>query len=203
MRGVRRIIENPIPHGRFDLARAARIAGALRLEHYTRAFVLPLSWKSALIPYLARIPRRVGYSGEARYLLLNDTRARPQGAAATGRPLLCARRAARLARADAPRPGARARHRESRRGGPGAAPEGRQAGRDPVPGRRVRAGEALAAERISPISPAGLIEANVRVWIVGSPNDRLATDALVDAAAKPARGCATSPARPTSAPRST
>ena len=74
MRGVRRIVENPIPHGRFDLASRRRIAAQLRLEGYARAFVLPLSWKSALIPYLARIPRRIGFKGEARYVLLNDLR---------------------------------------------------------------------------------------------------------------------------------
>jgi heptosyltransferase-2 len=74
MRGIRRIIENPMGHGRFDLAGRRKLARELASEGYTHAFVLPNSWKSALVPYLARIPRRIGYLGEARYGLLTDAR---------------------------------------------------------------------------------------------------------------------------------
>jgi heptosyltransferase-2 len=74
VRGVGRIIENPIGHGRLDLARRRAIARELSARGYARAIVLPNSWKSALIPFLARIPRRTGYVGEARWLLLNDRR---------------------------------------------------------------------------------------------------------------------------------
>ena len=57
MRGIRRIIESPFGHGKLDLARArARSRATLRGEGYARAFVLPNSWKSALVPWLARIP---------------------------------------------------------------------------------------------------------------------------------------------------
>jgi heptosyltransferase-2 len=40
--------------------------------------VLPGSWKSALVPLAARIPRRCGYLREFRYGLLNDIRALPE-----------------------------------------------------------------------------------------------------------------------------
>jgi heptosyltransferase-2 len=50
------------------------LARELRSRHYDRAIVLPNSFKSALIPWLARIPLRTGYVGEFRYPLLNDAR---------------------------------------------------------------------------------------------------------------------------------
>jgi heptosyltransferase-2 len=74
MRGVRSVIENPIGHGQLQLGRRRAIAASLRATGYTRAFVLPNSFKSALIPWLAGIPRRIGYVGEGRRLLLTDAR---------------------------------------------------------------------------------------------------------------------------------
>jgi heptosyltransferase-2 len=61
-------------HGRFDLAGRRRFGRALRGEGYDLAIVLPGSFKSALVPFFARIPRRRGYVGEMRYGVLNDLR---------------------------------------------------------------------------------------------------------------------------------
>jgi heptosyltransferase-2 len=69
---VRRVIESPFRHGEFGWSTRRRIAHSLTEEGYDQAIVLPNSWKSALVPLLAGIPRRTGYRGEARYLLLND-----------------------------------------------------------------------------------------------------------------------------------
>jgi len=74
MRGVGRIIESPFRHGELALGRRRRLARELKAGDYTLAFVLPNSFKSALIPWLARIPRRIGYAGEARSPLLTDAR---------------------------------------------------------------------------------------------------------------------------------
>jgi len=60
MRGVRHIIENPVGHRELRFGERRALARALRGDGYTRALVLPNSFKSALIPWLARIPRRVG-----------------------------------------------------------------------------------------------------------------------------------------------
>ena len=74
MRGVRNIIENPIGHRELRLNERRTLAHKLRRSGYARALVLPNSFKSALIPWLARIPRRVGYVREARGVLLTDAR---------------------------------------------------------------------------------------------------------------------------------
>ena len=74
MRGVRNIIENPIGHGELRLGERRALARTLRAAGYTRALVLPNSFKSALLPWMARIPRRIGYAREARGMLLTDAR---------------------------------------------------------------------------------------------------------------------------------
>lgn len=61
-------------HGEVGIGKRRRLGHQLRDENYGQAFVLPNSWKSALLPWFAGIERRVGWHGEARYLLLNDRR---------------------------------------------------------------------------------------------------------------------------------
>ena len=68
------VLASPFGHGQFDWAGRRRLAAELRTRNYDRAIVLPNSWKSALVPFLAGIPRRTGYVGEFRYGLLNDAR---------------------------------------------------------------------------------------------------------------------------------
>jgi heptosyltransferase-2 len=74
MRGIGRLLEAGTVHRRFDWATRRTLARQLKANGYTRAIVLPNSWKSALVPWLARIPRRTGYLGEFRFGLLSDVR---------------------------------------------------------------------------------------------------------------------------------
>jgi heptosyltransferase II len=71
---VRRAIANPFQHGDFKFLERRRLGRELRAERYDQAIVLPNTLKSAFVPFFARIPKRTGYRGEMRWLLLNDLR---------------------------------------------------------------------------------------------------------------------------------
>ncbi len=70
---VRTGLKMPLGHGRLGLGLRWRLGRGLR-GRYQRAIVLPNSWKSAIVPWAARIPWRTGWRGEMRYGLLNDLR---------------------------------------------------------------------------------------------------------------------------------
>jgi heptosyltransferase-2 len=85
MAEVANVIVAPNQHGRLQWRERWRLARTLRPHDYERCYVLPNSAKSALIPWLAGIPERIGHHGEARYLLINR---RLPAAAAAGRPMV-------------------------------------------------------------------------------------------------------------------
>ena len=74
---VDEVIPVPFRHGALQLCSRWRLARDLKGRGYDEAIVLPNSWKSALVPFLAAIPRRTGYVGEARYGLLNRLHRNP------------------------------------------------------------------------------------------------------------------------------
>ncbi len=61
----------------------------LREKRYDRAYVLPNSFKSALVPFFAGVPHRTGWRGEMRYGLLNDARVLDKEALAINGGALC------------------------------------------------------------------------------------------------------------------
>ncbi len=67
-------IDSPFGHGELALKRRYALARGVASQRYDQAIVLPNSFKSALIPFFAGIPRRTGFVGEARWGLLNDAR---------------------------------------------------------------------------------------------------------------------------------
>lgn len=71
---IRAAIESPFGHGELALRRRYALGRSLAPRRYSQAIVLPNSFKSALIPFFAAIPRRTGFVGEARWGLLNDAR---------------------------------------------------------------------------------------------------------------------------------
>lgn len=71
---VRRAVTQEVGHGRLGLLSRYRLGRELRSQRYDWAIVLPRSFKSAIVPWVARIPKRTGYRGEMRYGVLNDPR---------------------------------------------------------------------------------------------------------------------------------
>ena len=74
---VAEVVEFPFQHGGLQLRARRQIARELS-GRFDAAYVLPNSLKSALLPFLASIPRRVGYLGEARVGLLTHRLKNPK-----------------------------------------------------------------------------------------------------------------------------
>ena len=71
---VRRAIVADLPRRRLGMARQLDLARTLRQGRYGQALIMSRKWKAALAPFLAGIPIRTGFIGEARIGLLNDIR---------------------------------------------------------------------------------------------------------------------------------
>jgi heptosyltransferase-2 len=74
MPGLRGTIVVDLPRSRIALKDQLTLARRLKRENYGSALIMPRTWKSALAPFLARIPERTGFVGELRFALVNDLR---------------------------------------------------------------------------------------------------------------------------------
>jgi len=74
MPGVRKGVVVDLPRKQLALAQHRTLAQRLQAEGYGQALVMPRTWKTALAPWLAGIPLRTGFFGEARLGLVNDLR---------------------------------------------------------------------------------------------------------------------------------
>jgi heptosyltransferase-2 len=68
---VNDVIEANFQHKQLQWGLRKQLANDLRLRGYQACFILPNSLKSALIPWMANIPFRIGYRGELRFGLIN------------------------------------------------------------------------------------------------------------------------------------
>lgn len=71
------VIEFPFAHGGLQF-KARRSMAWQMTGQFDAAYVLPNSLKSALLPFLANIPKRIGYLGEARIGLLTHRLKNPK-----------------------------------------------------------------------------------------------------------------------------
>ncbi len=69
---VSEILISPFKHGEFCFKARKKLGESLIYKNYDEAIVLPNSWKSALVPYFAKIRKRSGFLGEMRFFLLNN-----------------------------------------------------------------------------------------------------------------------------------
>ena len=74
MPGVRKGIVWDLPRKRLAFNQHRALANVMRAEGYGSALIMPRTWKAALAPFLAGIPERTGFAGEARFVVLNDIR---------------------------------------------------------------------------------------------------------------------------------
>lgn len=64
----------PFKHGETAIWQRIKLGKSLKNKGYTQAIILTNSFKSAILPWAAGIPKRTGFLGEMRYGLINDIR---------------------------------------------------------------------------------------------------------------------------------
>jgi heptosyltransferase-2 len=176
------VIPTRFAHGELALASRWRLGRSLR-GRYDAAWVLPNSLKSALVPWIAGIARRVGFLGEQRYGLLNVVHRLDEAAL----PMM-AERYAQLAVAPGepvPRPLPPTRLRVDEGARAAACARLRLDASRPVvafcPGAEYGPAKRWPAERFATLARQ-LAAAGRDVWLFGSARDAAIGEAIVAAA---------------------
>ena len=68
---VSNLIKSQTQHGKLSLLYRIRLGLQLRKNHYTDCYILTNSFKSSIVPFMAKIKNRISYLGEFRYGLVN------------------------------------------------------------------------------------------------------------------------------------
>jgi len=71
MAEIHDVVDSPFGHGQLSIKARWRLGRELAARRYDAVYVLPNSLKSALVPWMAGIPQRIGFTGESRYGLIN------------------------------------------------------------------------------------------------------------------------------------
>jgi heptosyltransferase II len=74
MPGLQTSIEINLPRGKLNWNKRKTYGMQLQQDGFDQVIVVPNSWKSALTPYWAKIPKRTAWLGELRWGLINDAR---------------------------------------------------------------------------------------------------------------------------------
>ena len=180
MAEVAAIIDCPFKHGELSLKARFRLARRLAAAGYQRVYVLPNSLKSALIPFFAGIPERVGFVGESRYGLINHRHVLDKSTL----PLMVERFAQLAEQPGAPLPRPVAHPRLASTVAQQAATLstlGLAGQNRPVvfcPGAEYGAAKRWPAEHFATLAST-LAERGHAVWLLGSPKDAAVGDAIV------------------------
>jgi heptosyltransferase-2 len=183
---IGQLFDSPFAHGELSLKARHRVARQLARGAYQRAYVLPNSIKSALIPFFADIPERIGFVGEKRYGLINRRHVLDKALL----PLMV-ERFAQLAEAPGaalprPVPPPRLRSTDEQR----AATLAALALPDPeklavfCPGAEYGPAKRWPTRHFATLADA-LAEQGYAIWLLGSPKDQPVADEIVRGARAP------------------
>jgi heptosyltransferase II len=179
---VRESIALPLGHGELGWTLRREVGRSLRARGYDMALVLPGSLKAALVPLWAGIPRRRGYGGLLRRLLLNDIRPKP-GLPQVETFVALAGAMADISYMEAPEPRLVVREQDSADAltALGLAPP-----RSPVlaiaPGAEYGPAKRWPARHFAAVAAARRAR-GWRIWLFGSAGDRAAAAAIADESA--------------------